>query len=185
MGTFVQQTKATQQTISAKSTIPARAHFGQSRELNSVYRLQRTIGNQAVQRLLQHVQPDTFGPTRAARFHFLSTFPVHVQRDEIEMEGIDLRPGGLLVEKRIKGVTNRWVALWRSKKDSTIRELLEGMLAILNTELGGLRVAPIGFDPTPSKTEGEFNEKEWRMEINLDIDLGRKVNFDERPAPCR
>src|SRR5215212_9394184 len=51
------------------------------------------------------------------------TFPVHVQRDEIEMEGIDVHPEGLLVAKHVKGVTGRWMGLWRSKKDSTIRTL--------------------------------------------------------------
>ncbi len=52
MRTFAQKPKATQQTTSAKSTIPGRAHFGQSREVNSILHLQRTIGNQAVQRVL-------------------------------------------------------------------------------------------------------------------------------------
>jgi hypothetical protein len=53
MRTFVQKSKATQQTTSAKSTIPGGAHFGQSREVNSILHLQGTIGNQAVLRLLQ------------------------------------------------------------------------------------------------------------------------------------
>lgn len=53
MRTFTQKPKASQQTTSAKSTLPARTHFGQSREVTSFLHLQRTIGNQAVQRLLQ------------------------------------------------------------------------------------------------------------------------------------
>jgi hypothetical protein len=54
MRTFTQKPKATQQTTSAKSTIPSRAHFGQSPEVRSILNLQRTIGNQAVQRTLQN-----------------------------------------------------------------------------------------------------------------------------------
>jgi Domain of unknown function (DUF4157) len=53
MRTFAQKPKATQQAASAKSTISGRAHFGQSREVNSILHMQRTIGNQAVQRMLQ------------------------------------------------------------------------------------------------------------------------------------
>lgn len=53
MHTFAQESKATQQTTSAKSAIPGCAHFRQSREMNPTPHLQRTIGNQAVQYVLQ------------------------------------------------------------------------------------------------------------------------------------
>lgn len=53
MRTFARQSKTSQQTESPKSTKPGRTHFGQSREVGSILHLQRTIGNQAVQRLLQ------------------------------------------------------------------------------------------------------------------------------------
>jgi len=53
MRTFAQQPKATQQIAPAKPAIFNRAHFGQSRDRNSLLDLQRTIGNQAVQRLLK------------------------------------------------------------------------------------------------------------------------------------
>jgi hypothetical protein len=53
MRTFAQKPNATQQATSVKSTIPGRAHFRQSHEANSILHLQRMIGNQAVQRLLQ------------------------------------------------------------------------------------------------------------------------------------
>ena len=52
MRTFAQNPKAAQQATSAKSTIPGRADFGQSREASSILHLQGTIGNQAVQRWL-------------------------------------------------------------------------------------------------------------------------------------
>jgi hypothetical protein len=57
MRTVAEKPKATQQTTSAKSAMPGRGHFGHSREVNSILHLQRTIGNQAVQRLRQ-AKPD-------------------------------------------------------------------------------------------------------------------------------
>jgi hypothetical protein len=51
--TFAQKSNATQQNTSAKSTMPGRVHFGHSHEVNSILHLQRTIGNHAVQQLLQ------------------------------------------------------------------------------------------------------------------------------------
>ena len=81
MRTFAQKPKATQQTTSAKSTIPSRTHFGQSREVNSMLHLQRTIGNQAVQRLLQtHAEELKAGLTGTAspRFgHDFSQIPIY------------------------------------------------------------------------------------------------------------
>lgn len=52
MRTFTEKPKAPQQTTSARSTIPGRARYAQSREVNSILPLQRTTGNQAVQRML-------------------------------------------------------------------------------------------------------------------------------------
>ena len=53
MRTFAQKPKASQLTRSPQSPLPGRAHFGQSREENSILNLQSTIGNYAVQRMLQ------------------------------------------------------------------------------------------------------------------------------------
>ena len=53
MRTFAQKPKANQQTTSARSAAPNRKQFGQRRGLNSILHLQRTIGNQAVQRLVK------------------------------------------------------------------------------------------------------------------------------------
>lgn len=61
MHTFAQKPKATQQTTSAKSTTPGQARLGQGREVHSTLHLQRTIGNQAVQRLLKRTTEDIKG----------------------------------------------------------------------------------------------------------------------------
>jgi hypothetical protein len=54
MRAFAQKQNATQQTPSAKPTIPGRTQLGQRHEVNPILHLQRTIGNQAVQRWLQN-----------------------------------------------------------------------------------------------------------------------------------
>src|SRR5262245_29159578 len=80
MHTLAQKPKAAQQTTSTKSTIPGRAHFGQSREASSILHLQRTIGNQAVQRWLEANTRRGEGDsiTEIARFaHDFSQIPLH------------------------------------------------------------------------------------------------------------
>jgi hypothetical protein len=84
MRAFAQKPKATQQTTPAKSTIPGRACFGQSREreVNSILHLQRTIGNRAVQRLLEANSEDVkrhdSSITEIACFgHDCSRIPTH------------------------------------------------------------------------------------------------------------
>ena len=84
MRTFAQKPKATQQTTPSTSTIPGRAYFGQSREreLDSILHLQRTIGNQAVRRLLEpnseHIKGQDSSITAIARFeHDFSRIPIH------------------------------------------------------------------------------------------------------------
>jgi len=53
MRSFAQRSEATQQKTIARSETPGRAHVGQSSAVSSIYRFQCTIGNQAVQRLLE------------------------------------------------------------------------------------------------------------------------------------
>ena len=53
MRIFAQKPNALQQITSAKSTVPGRARFGQSHQVNAILHLQRTIGNQAIERLLR------------------------------------------------------------------------------------------------------------------------------------
>lgn len=74
MRTFVEKPKVTQQT-----TLANRAHFGQSHDVSSILHLQRTIGNQAVQRMLRTNTEDGKGDSNAtfARFgHDFSKIPV-------------------------------------------------------------------------------------------------------------
>jgi hypothetical protein len=81
MRTFAQKPKATQQTASPRSTIPGHAHLHQSRAENEILQLQRTLGNQAVQRLLSENRGEVLGESTATtptRFgHDFSQIPVH------------------------------------------------------------------------------------------------------------
>lgn len=81
MRTFAQKPKATQETMSAKVTIPGRAPLGQNRDVNSILHSQRTIGNQAVQRLLEANTGDVKGDSttmgRGCFGHDFSQIPVH------------------------------------------------------------------------------------------------------------
>lgn len=83
MRTFAQKPKGTQQTMSAKSPKPDRAHFGRSREVNSILHLQHTIGNQAVQRLLQTNAEElevSVASTASPRFtHDFSRIPIYAK----------------------------------------------------------------------------------------------------------
>ena len=97
MHTFAQKPKATQQTTSAKSTIPGRGHFGQSPEVRSILHLQRTIGNQAVQRMLQTdaEQPEVglTGPASPRFGHDFSRIPIHPPAGAIQTKLAINEPG--------------------------------------------------------------------------------------------
>jgi hypothetical protein len=78
MRTLAQKPKAVQQTT---SVIPGRAHCGQNRELNSKLYLQSTIGNQAVQRMLQtnaeELKAGLTGTASPGFEHDFSRIPIH------------------------------------------------------------------------------------------------------------
>src|SRR5467141_1959312 len=80
MRTFAQGPKTTQQT-SVKSTTLGRAHFGQSRVVTSILHLQRMIGNQAVQRMLQtdakELEAELAGTATRRVGHDFSGIPIH------------------------------------------------------------------------------------------------------------
>ena len=82
MRTFVEKPKTAQRTSSTKSTVLGRPRFGVSRDVNSILHLQRTIGNQAVQRLLEANTKDVKGDstTGVDRFrHGSSRITIHPQ----------------------------------------------------------------------------------------------------------
>jgi len=81
MHTFAQKPKPTQQTKSTGPLMHRRRSVAQNQAVHSILHLQRTIGNQAVQRLLKadaeslEVESDTTATTRFA--HDFSRIPVH------------------------------------------------------------------------------------------------------------
>lgn len=81
MHTFAEKPKATQQATSAKATARTPPSFGHSHEVNSILHLQRTIGNQALQRWLQtNAEERKTALTNTAPAHFghdFSRIPLH------------------------------------------------------------------------------------------------------------
>ena len=95
MHTFAQKLKTTHRTTSAKSTRPNLAHSGQSRQTNPILNLQRTIGNQATQRLLEA----KLGNLTGSNFGRTSVLPL--QTKTMKAEG----KSGSGAEKLIDGGT--------------------------------------------------------------------------------
>lgn len=81
MRTFVQKSKTTQQAKIAKPAKPVRTLSGQSSDVNSILHLQRTIGNQAVQQLLQantkNPEASSASYTSTGFAHNFSRIPVY------------------------------------------------------------------------------------------------------------
>jgi hypothetical protein len=83
MWTFAQKQKPTQQTKSVNYTTHGRAFFGQNHAVRSILQLQRTIGNQAVQRLLQSntesLEASSSSKTSTGFAHHFSRIPIHAR----------------------------------------------------------------------------------------------------------
>lgn len=83
MHTFVNKQKPTQQTKSSNSARPGRAFPAQSREVSSILHLQRTIGNDAIPRLLQsnaeEFEACLASSGRTGFAHDFSQTPLHLQ----------------------------------------------------------------------------------------------------------
>jgi|GEM_PF-4920718 len=81
MRTFAEKPKATQQTTSPKTTVPARSHLGHSHAVNSILHLQSAFGNQAIQRLLQSNAEERntlfTGSTSPRFWRDFSRIPIH------------------------------------------------------------------------------------------------------------
>lgn len=108
MRTFAQISKVTQQNTSAKSTRLGRGHFGQSSEVNSILRLQRTIGNQAVQRLLQVKHDGLEAVSNAtAPSHDFSRIPVHAKASVKIQSKLAVNTSGDIYEQEADRISNQ------------------------------------------------------------------------------
>lgn len=85
MRTFAQKPKGAKQTRPAKSPKPGRSVDGQNRDLHSMPHLQRTIGNQAIQRLLKaNIEAMETGSDAALSTRFAHDFnkmPLYAKAD--------------------------------------------------------------------------------------------------------
>jgi hypothetical protein len=111
MRTFAQKPKAPQQTTPAKLTIPSRAHAGQSREVNLMLHLQRTVGNRAVQRTLQTHAEELevgLGEVASSRFaHDSSRVRAHATSPARVQAKLTVCPAGDIYEQDADEVSKR------------------------------------------------------------------------------
>ncbi|WP_372743238.1 DUF4157 domain-containing protein [Neptunomonas sp.] len=99
MRTFAQKPKASQQAIPTKSRIPAGASLGQRREVNSILQLQRTLGNQVMQRMLQ-TNPEELEVGLASTVtplfsHDFCRIPIHPPAEAIQTKLAINKPGDI------------------------------------------------------------------------------------------
>src|SRR5262245_53692403 len=84
--TFASKPKTTEPPAAAKATTSGRGHFQQSSEVRPILHLQRTIGNQAVQRMLQTGNgiPIQAAATRVKQTKRLVNTPGHSYEQEAD-----------------------------------------------------------------------------------------------------
>src|ERR1051326_1686373 len=113
MRTFAEKPKTTQQTTPAKTTIPGRAQVGQSPDMRPILNLQRTIGNQAVQRMFQNhaEEPDARSTAAASpRFaHDFSRIPVHAPAAGVIQAKLTVNTPGDIYEQEADRVSEQVV----------------------------------------------------------------------------
>lgn len=111
MRTFAQEQKPTQQTKSAGSKAQNGAFAAQTQEVRSLLHLQRAIGNQAVQQLLQaHANDREVGSDRQATAHFVhggSWIPGYPQSRVRIQAQLAVNPPGDIYEQEADRVADR------------------------------------------------------------------------------
>lgn len=146
MRTFAQKQKATQHAVSAKSTIPNRAKFWLRPEGNSIIHLQRTIGNQAVQRLLQsnteELQPG-LASTAVTRFaHDFSQIPLHPETHAKIQRKLTVSTPGDIYEQEADRVADEVMRMPETRPPDQERYRLQTK-QVEPTDLGQTAVHPI------------------------------------------
>lgn len=110
MHTFAQKPKAPQQATPATSTLSGRAHFGQSRDVNSIVHLQRTMGNQT-ERLLEdkpeglEAHSDASAPSRFG--HDFSRIPIHTEAPLKIQPKLAINPPGDIYEQEADRISEQ------------------------------------------------------------------------------
>ena len=111
MHTFTKKPKVSQRATLAKSTITGLARFGQGRAVSSIFRLQRSIGNQALQRLPQTdaEQGEMNAASRASpRFaHNFCRIPVYRKANTESQSKLTVRTPGEIYEQEADMVADQ------------------------------------------------------------------------------
>lgn len=115
MQTFEQNQKPTQKSKTSGFVRPSRELSGQSREVSSILRLQRTIGNQAVQQLLRHKTESldaSLDNNTATRFsHDFSRIPVHDSGHSYIQPKLKVNTPGDIYEQEADRVSKQIMAM--------------------------------------------------------------------------
>ena len=165
MSTLAEKLTATQQTTSVKSTVPGPAHFRQIGEVNPFLLLQRTVGNQAIQRLLRansECLKAGSGITATARFaRDLSRIPNY--------SGLSRE-----IQTKLKVYTAR--DIYKQEADGVCKQVMRWP----EPPLG--RACACGGGCSQCQTEHPGREQRLLPTISIkSSDLGRTPNVDEAP----
>ena len=173
MRTFAQKPKGIQQASSAKSTKPGHSLLGRSRNVCSITQLQRTTGNQAVQRLLHsNVEEHEAGSTTMATAgfgHDFSRTPIFSpSRVQVQSKLTVNTPGDMYEQE-----ADRVAAQVMSIPDSQVRKTKEGVSSkpdvpgttVAGTSRGSGQALP---DPVRSYFEPRFGHDFRGVRIHTD-----------------
>jgi len=171
MRTFAQKPKVTQHTESAKSTKPGWTLFGQNRDVHSILNLQRTIGNHAVQRLLQsNTQEIEVSLGTSPRFtHDFSRIQLHANSRVGIQPKLKVNAPGDKHEQEADQVVEQVLRLGGSHKDDGRNVQIQAMTAGAGQEINRgladrLNLGKGGGNPLAQATRSFF---EPRMQHNF------------------
>ena len=180
MRPFAQKSKVTQQNMTAKPTVPSRAHVGQSRKVNAILHLQRTIGNQAVQQLLQ-ATPDGLeavsDASAAGRFgRDFSQIPVHATAPVRVQSKLAVNTPGDIYEEEADRVSEQ---VMRMPEPQLQHACLcgGGCPTCQRTEDGGAG-GRVDFRTHPSAAETTTRSGGDALDSATAADLGRRFGHD-------
>ena len=191
MRTFAQKQKPTQKANPTSTKRPNRIYSGQSREVNSILHLQRTIGNQAVQKLLQaqsKEQDATLVTTPSPRFaHDFAQIPVYPKSSSHDMRNI-AENGTTGTSERLPHLDQIQRSFGPQHNLSSVRAYVGGQAARVAEQLGAeayTSSSSIGFRKPPdlhTAAHEAAHVVQQRSGIQIPEDLGTKGDVFERHA---
>jgi hypothetical protein len=166
MHDFARKPKVTQQATSARATKPGRAQFGQEGEAHYILHLQRTIGNQAVQRLLKTNRLNVEGESTTIR-PLKQTAPAAIQRQT---------DFGLATSQNVTDYATKVGAYQRdkAKQNNSFEDLARYAISVSNDELQDMDIPIVkNIELKPIEPAAYFYSKKWAMAVNARLYTGK------------